>query len=120
LPVGDDLELARQERVLATLDLKLDFCHLTGDEQLQLTINGIDIPLHEGHVNVGQQYPWNWNGHFGHLEIGLDLLPRDCIQQGENEFTLTLHKRPPDILQPLALYSLRLEVRYQAIPMGLG
>ena len=120
LPVGDDLELARQERVLATLDLKLDFCHLTGDEQLQLTINGIDIPLHEGHVNVGQQYPWNWNGHFGHLEIGLDLLPRDCIQQGENEFTLTLHKRPADILQPLALYSLRLEVRYQALPMGLG
>jgi len=120
VPVGDDLEDARQEHILAAVILTLDLCYVTGEEDLDLRINNTQVPFNEGRFDVSSQYPWNWNGQLGHFEVAFDLTWRDCVRQGENEVTLTLRQRPDDIGQSLMLYALRLDIRYHAVPMGVN
>jgi len=40
--------------------------------------------------------------------------------QVDNEVNLILHERPDDIAPPFTLYVLRLEIKYNILPMGLA
>ncbi|MAE62619.1 MAG: hypothetical protein CMJ49_14825 [Planctomycetaceae bacterium] len=118
--VADDLANARYQHMLSAVTLTLDLCHITGEEKLDLTINNIPVPIHRAHFAPSSQYPWNWNGHMGHFELKFDLYPLDCIQQGDNHIALTLRGRPDDIGPRLQLYTLKLEIKYRALPMGIN
>lgn len=119
LPVSDDLRQARADRLLDSVTLILDLLDVTGEEQIELLINGTSIPFDEGRFDVSDQYPWNWNGQRGHFSVTFDVTRfSKNLQHGDNEIAVVLKDRPPDIANPLVLYALRLWVKYRTVPMG--
>ncbi|MAE63990.1 MAG: hypothetical protein CMJ18_06920 [Phycisphaeraceae bacterium] len=119
LPVGDDVQTARADRLLDSITLILDLVEVTGDEEIALRINGASIPFDEGRFDVSDQYPWNWNGQRGHFSVTFDVTRfSEHLVQGDNEIDLVLKDRPTDIHNPLVLYALRLWIRYRGVPMG--
>lgn len=119
LPVGDDVRQARAERLLDSLTLILDLIEVTGQENLELRVNGASVPFEEGRFDTSDQYPWNWNGQRGHFSLTFDVTRfSEHFDLGDNEITLTLKDRPSDIHNPFQLYALRLWIRYRAVPMG--
>ena len=119
MPVGDDVRQAREERLLDSLTLILDLIEVTGQENLELRVNGASVPFEEGRFDTSDQYPWNWNGQRGHFSVTFDVTRfSEHFDLGDNEITLTLKDRPSDIHNPFQLYALRLWIRYRAVPMG--
>ena len=87
-------------------------------EDLQLTVNGKDVPMAWAKWDVSRQYAFNWNGMHGDLEARFDLTHGDWIRQGDNEVNLTLRSRPDDVGPQLTLYAVRVEIQYNVVPMG--
>jgi len=120
VPIADDVVRARSEGYLASVTLRLDLCNVTGHERMDLSWNGIPIASTSANVQPSLQYPWNWNGMHGQMEVSFDLTHSDWVRQGENEFALILRSRPEDMGEPLRLWALRLEIRYHILPMRFG
>ena len=119
VPVSDDIEGARRDRVLAAIILRLDLLHLTSHETLRLLVNGKEVPISSAKWDVSRQYAFNWNGMHGHWEAAFDLTAGDWIRQGDNEVNLVLLDRPDDIAPPMTLYTVRVEINYDVLPMGV-
>ena len=117
MPIADDVAAARADGVLAAILLRLDLCHLTGDEDLALSVNDQPLAMTHASWQPSSQYPWNWNGMHGHLEACWDLTHGDYVQQGGNRFTLELRARPDDIAPALFWHALRLEITYNSLPV---
>ena len=115
--IADDVAAARADGVLAAILLRLDLCHLTGDEDLALSVNDQPLAMTHASWQPSSQYPWNWNGMHGHLEACWDLTHGDYVQQGGNRFTLELRARPDDIAPALFWHALRLEITYNSLPV---
>ena len=120
VPVSDDIATARRDRILASITLRLDLLHFTTFEQISLRVNGKEVPVGAAKWGVSWQYAFNWNGMHGDWEASFDLTGGDWIRQGDNEVNLILHERPDDIALPFTLYVLRLEIKYNILPMGLA
>ncbi len=118
VPISDDLLSARRDRVLAKIVMRLDLLNLTSYESLKLRINRKDVPLDLAQWDVSQQYAFNWNGMHGDLEASFDLTHGDWFQTGVNELNLTLLSRPTDVRPQLTLYTVRVEITYNVVPMG--
>ena len=119
VPISDDIEAARRDRVLASIVLHLDLLNMTGHEKLRLLVNGKEVLINSAKWGVSRQYPFNWNGMHGDMEATFDLTDGDWIQEGDNEVNLILLERPDDIAPPFTLYTVRLEINYNILPMGL-
>ena len=119
VPIGDDIDAARRDRLLASAILRLDLVNLTSHEKLALRVNGREVPISAARWEVGRQYPCNWTGMHGHWEASFDLTTGDWIRQGDNNVHVVLHDRPQDIAPPLILYAVRVEINYNVLPMGL-
>jgi hypothetical protein len=119
VPISDDIAAARRDRVLASITMRLDLLHFTTEEKITLQVNGIEVPMSAAKWGVSYQYAFNWNGMHGDWEASFDLTDGDWIRQGDNDITLILHQRPDDIILPFTLYTLRLEINYNILPMGL-
>jgi hypothetical protein len=119
VPISDDIAAARRDRVLASITMRLDLLHFTTAEKITLQVNGIEVPMSAAKWGVSYQYAFNWNGMHGDWEASFDLTDGDWIRQGDNDITLILHQRPDDIILPFTLYTLRLEINYNILPMGL-
>jgi hypothetical protein len=120
VPISDDIEAARRDRVLASIVLRLDLLNMTGHEKLRLLVNGKEVLINSAKWGVSKQYPFNWNGMHGDMEATFDLTGGDWIQEGDNEVNLILLERPDDIAPPFTLYTVRLEINYNILPMGLA
>ena len=120
VPISDDIESARRDRVLSAILMRRDLVNLTSHEVLQLHINGTELPMDMAKWDVSQQYAFNWNGMHGDLEARFDLTHGDWIRQGDNEVKLTLLARPDDVRPQLTLYAVRVEIEYNVVPMGLA
>lgn len=116
-PVGDDVVSARADGLLGSLLLRLDLCHLTGEEELILHVNDQPVATEHARWQPSPMYPFNWNGMHGHLEGCWDLTHGDWVKRGNNQFTLELRDRPTDIAPAMTWYALRLEISYNALPL---
>ena len=120
IPVGDNIEKAKSKHLLSSIILRLDLCNITGDEEIEFSLNNKIIPLSMAKLGISQQYPWNWNGMHSQLEIEFDLSQGDWVVGGDNQLRLKLGQRPSDIELPLMLWAVRLEIKYNVFPMRLG
>ena len=109
--VSDDLEKAAELGLVNAVTLRVDFGEL-GDEVVDLYLNGKRLPgdPHLAHQTT-QMGPGN------SVELAYDLRGGGWINQGDNEFSVVLRQRSPDILQKFALYDLALDIRYRTLPM---
>ena len=119
VPIGDDIAAAKRDKELASIILRLDLLHMTTKEKLKLSVNGRPVETNSATWGISRQYAYNWNGMHGNWEAAFDLTDGDWIHQGDNRVTLTLLSRPKDIILPLTLYTLQVEINYNVLPMGL-
>jgi hypothetical protein len=67
------VQQARADRLLDQVTLILDLVEVTGEEKIDVRINGTPVPFEEGRFDVSDQYPWNWNGQRGHFSVTFDV-----------------------------------------------
>lgn len=127
--VDDDLPAARADDALAALTLRLRIMEMTGRDRVTVRVNGRPVPDALVRVrgsswdrrltNVPYTYaapPWREDASGAWQWVFCDLTNSDHLVQGVNAIEVILTEKNPEVLAPLVLYNVEIDVKYRRGP----
>jgi hypothetical protein len=126
ITIDDDFESARDEDLLSSLILRLRVVEMTSRDRIDVRVNGQSIPLDRMKIR-GSQWegrranfpgaypapPWRANASGAYLWILCDVSHRPRARRGPNEIEVILVEKNPEVVAPLELYNVEIDVRYR-------
>jgi hypothetical protein len=106
--VADAMEKDRVCQVI----LRIKITDLVSADKLEISLNGVSLKgetLHRRHGWIVAPYESMW------LEFDLQAV---WPQQGANQVKVALIQRPADLISPLCIEEVEVEVKYHPLPMG--
>ena len=126
--VDDDLEHARDADILEALVLRLRITELTRLDRIAIRMNGELLDEENLRVrgsgwarrlanlpNVYNAPTWSATTSGSYRWILCDLTQCDCLRSGSNQIEVSLNEKNPDVIAPLCVYNIEVDVKYRHI-----
>jgi hypothetical protein len=126
--VDDDLEHARDADILEALVLRVRITELTRLDRIAIRMNGELLDEENLRVrgsgwarrltnlpNVYNAPPWSATTSGSYRWILCDLTQCDCLRSGSNQIEVSLNEKNPDVIAPLCVYNIEVDVKYRHI-----
>ena len=117
--LADDVEAAAAEGTLAKCTLKLGFTNCTGEDELEVRLNGEVLNAAASTVSYGDWSRFEWRGYPGGLGdvtyTGATMafeLASPPLRRGDNDLEVRLRRRVVQASEPVRLVEVEVSVNY--------
>lgn len=129
ITVHDDIASARLENTLESLTLRVRVMEFTSGDRIEIRVNGQPIASSDIRIRGSQwerrqanvpgayaESPWRADASGCYSWFLCDLTNHPSMKTGTNEISVTLVEKNREVVAPLEVYNLEVDVKYRAAP----